>query len=114
MEICKNISQFIEVVRSVESKTDQFIDISISTDELVILKTDTYRGILVGEEEVVDGRKIYSGRENGGTDLSVVTRLFEDIESYESGYVFKVYIDKHVCSDGSGEWFSIDFVYTEK
>ena len=113
METCKNISEFLEVIRRVEALTDEFIDISISTDELVILKTDTYRGIVVGEEDI-NGRKIYSGRENGGTDLSVVARLFEDIESYESGYVFKVYIDKHVCSDGSGEWFSIDFVYTEK
>ena len=45
-------------------------------------------------------------------DLITIQRLFYDLDG--SDYVFKVDIDKIIASDGSGEWFAIDFIYTEK
>jgi len=131
METCKNMSEFVKVVRSVEALTDEFIDISFSTSEVTILKTDTHIGIdletglpesLICEKS----EKLFSENDGRGfgiwsnvgidleksIDLITIQRLFYDLDG--SDYVFKVDIDKIIASDGSGEWFSIDFIYTEK
>ena len=116
METCKNMSEFVEVVRSVEAKTDQFIDIIFSTNEVTIFKTVSYcefkMAPLIGEsaERIVNCP--FSGLDyaDADIDLLVIDRLFNELDG--SDYVFKVDIDKH--GDKSGEWFSIDFIYTEK
>ena len=118
METCKNISEFLEVIRRVEALTDESIDISFSTSEVTIFKTESYfwwkMAALIGEsaERVIRGKTMDSELTyaHADIDLLVIDRLFNELDG--SDYVFKVDIDKH--GDKSGEWFSIDFVYTEK
>ena len=118
METCKNFSEFVKVVRSVEALTDQFIDISFSTNEVTIFKTESYcefkMAALIGEsaERVITGKTMDSQLTyaDADIDLLVIDRLFNELDG--SDYIFKVDIDKH--GDKSGEWFSIDFIYTEK
>ena len=116
METCKNMSEFVKVIRSVEAKTDQFIDIIFSTSEVTIFRTTSYRysrSLIWPEAEKLINCPL-SGLDVGDADIDllVIDKLFNELDG--SDYVFKVYIHKHVCTDSSGEWFSIDFVYTEK